>query len=291
MRRSAVLLCFPLLCAAQIRIDHVSIAGRAITELRAHLATIGIASEPGGRHTNRATEMEMVSFPDGSYLELIGIQANPDPAALAAHPWSALMRSEAGPAAWAARVKDFEAEVTRLRSVGVTVQLDPRGGRERSDGVRLEWQTAHILLQDSGRVFPFLIQDVTPRARRAFPSGHPSTKDFEGIRYIVIAVRDLKQGIDRYHTAFGVPPPIKQVHHEFGAQLALLGAMPVILAAPISADSPLQKRLDAVGEGPVAVVLTGRNAERFKVVHRARWFGKDVSWFDEAVLGWRLGFE
>ena len=291
MRCVALLLCLPWWCEAQIQIDHVSIAGRATAGMRARLAAIGIASEPGGRHTNHATEMEMVSFPDGSYLELIGIQPEPDAAALAAHPWSALMQQDAGPAAWAARVKNFGAEVARLRGAGVAVQLDPRSGRERADGVRLDWQTAHLSLQAPDRVFPFLIQDFTPRSRRAFPSGHATTKDFEGIRYVVIAVRDLKQGIERYHTAFGVPPPIKQVDAEFGAQLALLGDVPVILAAPISAESPLQARLETAGEGPVAIILTGRGTPKFKGLTKARWFGNDVSWFDSQALGWRLGFE
>ncbi len=286
-----MLLCLPFLCAAQVQVDHVTIASRGTAEMRARLAAIGITSEPGGRHTNQATEMEMVSFPDGSYLELIGIQAGADADALAGHPWAALMRADAGPAAWAARVKDFDAEVARLRGAGVTVRVDPRGGRERSDGMKLEWRTAHISLRNPDRIFPFLIEDFTPRSQRAFPSGHPTTKDFEGIRYVVIAVRDLGRAIDAYHAAFGVPPPIKQVDREFGAQLALLGDAPVILAAPVSADSPLQRRLDSVGEGPVAVILTGRSTRKFQTVRQTRWFGKDVSWFDEGALGWRLGFE
>lgn len=290
MQRAAVLVLFPLMCFAQIQIDHVSIAGRSTAAMRAKLAAVGIHSEPGGRHTNHATEMEIVSFPDGSYLELIGIQHDADPAALAAHPWSALMQSDAGPAAWAARVKNFDAEIGRLRAAGVAVQLDERSGRERADGVRLDWQTAHLSLTEPSRIFPFLIQDFTPRARRAFPSGHATTKDFEGIRYIVIAVRDLQQGIDRYHTAFGVPPPIKQVDPQFGAQLALLGDVPVILAAPISPASPLQKRLDQAGEGPVGIILTARGG-KYKAASKARWFGKDISWFDREALGWQLGFE
>lgn len=288
--RPAVLLLLPLLCQAQIRIDHVTIAGRSTTAMRAQLGAVGIRSEPGGRHTNRATQMELVSFPDGSYLELLGIQPDADPAALAAHPWAALMHSDAGPAAWAARVKDFDAEVARLRSAGVEVQLDPRTGRERGDGVHLEWQTAHLAPATAGRVFPFLIHDFTPRADRAFPGGHPTTKDFAGIRYIVIAVRDLGQAISRYHAAFGVPPPIKQVDPEWRAQLAQLGDVPVILAAPVAPDSPLQERLNTAGEGPVAVILTARGG-KYKTVSTSRWFGKDVAWFDSGALGWRLGFE
>ena len=30
---------------------------------------------------------------------------------------------------------------------------------------------------------------------------------------------------------------------------------------------------------------------RYKAASHSRWFGVDVSWFDEEKLGWRLGFE
>jgi hypothetical protein len=77
----------------------------------------------------------------------------------------------------------------------------------------------------------------------------------------------------------------------FGAQLALLGGAPVILAAPLNGGSWLAERLDRFGEGPCAFILGTRRDGAYKPAAKARWFGKDISWFDPEKLGWRLGFE
>src|SRR5438046_1405482 len=67
--------------AAEIAVDHVTAAGKDLKAMRASLEAIGLTSEYGGPHSNRATEMALVSFLDGSYLELIAIQPNADPKA------------------------------------------------------------------------------------------------------------------------------------------------------------------------------------------------------------------
>jgi hypothetical protein len=281
----------PVLGFSQLRIDHVSIAGGNLDQLRERLGRAGIHAEYGGRHTNGTTEMALVSFPDGSYLELIAPVKNADPAKLAAHPHAPFLQGDGQPAAWAMRAKDFEGELRRLRSAGIAAEPQPRTGRTRPDGVSLEWQTATIGSGADALLFPFLIQDFTPRARRAEPSGHPTTKMFEGIHYIVIAVKNLTEGIERYKKAFASPPPIKQIAPEWGAQLALLGNIPVILAAPVTAESLLNERLSRFGEGPVGVILTRHNKPAHKAASTTRWFGEDVSWLDANDLGWQLGYQ
>jgi hypothetical protein len=77
----------------------------------------------------------------------------------------------------------------------------------------------------------------------------------------------------------------------FGAQLALLGGVPVILAAPLNGQSWLVDRLAKFGEGPCAFVLAARRTGPYKPAARTRWFGMDLSWLDPEKLGWRLGFE
>src|SRR5689334_13701611 len=71
--------------AAQLQVDHVTVAGRDLGTLRRALDSAGIANEYGGPHANHATEMALTSFPDGSYLELIAIQPQADPKAVAAN--------------------------------------------------------------------------------------------------------------------------------------------------------------------------------------------------------------
>src|SRR6266581_1463139 len=143
MKRCAVLwAALPvMLFAADSKIDHVTIAGSDLKQMQAKLAAIGIASVYGGPHNNHATEMALVSFPDGSYLELIALQPNADPTAVSKNPWAKQMQDNAGPCAWAARAKDVAAEVKRLQAAGVTVSPPEKSGRDRPDGVRLDWET------------------------------------------------------------------------------------------------------------------------------------------------------
>ena len=280
-----------LLCAADSRIDHVTIAGSELKAMQARLASVGIASVYGGAHTNHATEMALVSFPDGSYLELMGIPPHAEADAVARHAWAKFLRENAGPCAWAMREKNLAAEVSRLKTAGVAVSAPVGSGRTRPDGVRLEWETSDVGGEPRGTFFPFLIQDRTPREQRAFPQGKPVTKEFRGVTRVVIAVRNLDDAIQRYRQAYGVPRPIKQVDRSFEAYLALLGDLPVVLAQPLNAGSWLAERIERYGEGPCAFVLAAVNPGHFQGQAKTRWFGAEISWFDEEKLGWRLGFE
>jgi len=271
-----------------LTIDHVSVAGTDLKQMQASLASVGIRSEYGGPHSNHATEMAITSFPDGSYLELIAIQPNADPQAVAAHYWSKRMQGNAGPCAWAVRAKDVGAEVKRLQSAGIAVSAPVKSGRQRPDGARLDWEAAQVGKEPNGTFFPFLIRDFTPREQRAFPEGKPATEDFSGITRVVIAVRDLKQSIARYRNAYGLPEPVQQVDRSFGARLASFTGTPVVLAVPLNATSWLTARLDKFGEGPCAFLLGGK---KDKAASQTRWFGANVSWLDAAKLGWRLGVE
>jgi hypothetical protein len=234
--------------------------------------------------------MALVSFPDGSYLELMAIQEHADPAAVDRHVWAKELRGNAGPTAWAVQVKDIGAEAARLKQAGIQAGTPERGGRQRPDGVKLDWQTADVGSATRGSFFPFLIQDVTPRAQRAFPQGKPVTRDFSGIRNVVIAVRNLDAAVKLYQQAFGLAQPLKQVDAEFGAQLAYFGGTPVILAQPLSTDSLLSQRIERYGEAPCAIVLAGARGSRYHGATKSRWFAVDIEWFDRKALGWPLGF-
>jgi hypothetical protein len=288
----AALLMPALLAAADLAVDHVTVAGKDLKAMQAALAAVGIETEYGGAHSNHATEMALSSFPDGSYLELIAIQPHADPAAVAAHEWAKLMEGDAGPAAWAIRTKDLGAEVKRLQAAGVTVGTPARSGRQRPDGTRLEWEAAQIGSQPRGTFFPFLIHDFTPREQRVYLTRRkPTTRDFAGVKRVVIGVRNLDDSVKRYRQAFAFPPPIKYADPEFGVQMALLGGDLVVLAAPLNPHSRISERLERFGEGPCAFILAAKNPGRYRAAGHSRWFGSDISWFDVGQLGWLLGFE
>ncbi|MGD1091720.1 MAG: VOC family protein [Bryobacteraceae bacterium] len=290
-RAIAFLLITVLLGATDLKIDHVTVAGTDLKQMQARLAAAGIPSEYGGPHSNHATQMAITSFPDGSYLELIALQANPDEKAVAAHYWSKQMLGNAGPTAWAVRANDLAAEVTRLRAAGIVVSSPAHSGRERPDGTRLDWETATVGPEPNGTFFPFLIRDITPREARAFPKAQPTTKDFPGVKLVVTAVRDLKASAARYRQAYGLPAPDQQEDASFGARLASFAGTPVVLAAPLNAQSWLAQRIERFGEGPCAFVLGRRTGGAYAAVSKSRWFGTGISWFDAEKLSWHLGFE
>jgi hypothetical protein len=289
--RCLLLLASTFLGAADLTVDHVTVAGTDLKQMQARLAALGIAAEFGGPHSNGATQMAIASFPDGSYLELIALVANPDKKALAAHYWSKQMLGNAGPTGWAVRSKDVVAEAARLRAAGVVVSSPSSSGRERPDGLRLDWETARVGEEPNGTFFPFLIRDITPRGARAFPKGQPSVKDFPGLRRVVIAVRDLKASIARYRQAYALPAPVEQEDAAFGGRLASFVGTPVILAAPLNAQSWIARRIEQFGEGPCAFLLGSKTNGTYRAASTARWFGTEVSWFDPQKLGWHMGFE
>lgn len=264
---------------AGLTIDHVTVAGSDLKAMQERLASVGLRSEYGGPHSNHATEMASTSFPDGSYLELIAIPKGADEKAVAAHYWSRQMRGNAGPCAWAARAKDLKPEASRLKKAGIYVSEPARSGRERPDGVRLDWETANVGTEPNGTFFPFLIHDFTAREQRAFPSGKPTTQNYGGVSRVVIAVQNLAASVARYRKAYGFSAPVEKDDDSLAAKLASFKGAPVALAAPRNAQSWIAERMDQFGEGPCAFILKSRQPVT------------EISWFDTAKLGWHLGFE
>jgi hypothetical protein len=276
---------------AELKIDHATVAAMHLDALRrAFTSVAGVATEYGGPHANHATEMALVSFPDGSYLEFMGIQAHADPSAVAAHTWSGFLRNNGGPCAFALRVPDAAAEVARLKSAGIQVGAPERNGRTRPDGTVLSWETADVGPGPRGSVFPFLIRDLTPRANRVYPSGKPSTDRFRGVGKVVVGVHDLETAIAQYRGAFGLPEPLRQRDSKFDAQLAWFEGTPIVLAQGLTAGSWLTRRVHEYGDAPSAFILTSERGILGNG-HVSQWFGKPVFWIDERVLGWRLGIE
>lgn len=273
-----------MLGAAELRVDHATVCGADLQQMRAALTAVGIPSEYGGPHSNHATEMALTSFSDGSYLEQIALQPKGDAKAIDAHEWSKQMKGNSGPCAWAVRPADIAAEVKRLHPL-IQVTAPERAGRNRPDGTRLDWETSQVGAMVRGTFFPFLIRDFTPREARAFPSGKPTTGEFAGVARVVIGVRNLEDAIGRYRKTYDLPEPERQTDELFGAKLAGFEGTPVILAQPLNAGSWLVGRVEKFGDGPCALVLKGSKASG------TRWFGRPVSWFDFAKLGWRLGVE
>ena len=257
LKKLAACLIGALVCvtaaAAELRVDHVTIAGRDLKDMRAKFAAAGIRTEYGGKHTNGLTEMALASFADGSYLELMAAQ---DPKAGAAkHCWGKFIDANAGPCAWAIAVDDLDSAAKRL---GSQISL---GGRKRPDGVELKWRSAAVGPEAQGTFFPFMIHDETNRALRAYPSGKPTMPEMRGVAEVYIGVRNLDASVKRYRAAFALNEPLKTFDKALGAMTARFPGTPVVLAA--SRAGWLADRLNQFGEAPFAFVVGGTKNVRW----------------------------
>ena len=271
--------------AADLHVDHVTVAGRDLGAMRRALEAAGIPDEYGGPHANHATEMALTSFPDGSYLELIAIQPQADLAAVKANQWHGCLEGDGGPCGWAVRPADIGAEAARLRAAGIAVTAVEKNGRRRPDGVQLDWETAQVG-SGNGNFFPFLIHDFTPRERRAYPGGKPTTNKYRGITKVVLAVKDLDASIARFRKAYGLAEPERQEDAAFGAKLAWFAGTPAVLAAADGPNSWLVERIRRFGEVPCAFLLGATGG--LTGAKPSNWFGKPIFWENP---GWRLGVE
>jgi catechol 2,3-dioxygenase-like lactoylglutathione lyase family enzyme len=277
--------------AAELKIDHVTVAGSHLDAMRqAFTDATRLPTEYGGRHANYATEMALSSFPDGSYLELMAIQPQADPAAVAAHVWGKFLKENAGPCAFALRIPDTNAQVAELKSAGIQVKAPDHSGRTRPDGTRLEWETTDVGPGPRGGLFPFLIHDLTPRQNRVYPSGKPTTNRINGVSKVVIGVRDLDAAIAQYRRAFNLPAPHRQRDPVLDAQLAWFEGTPVVLAQGLSDTGWLTRRVREYGDAPCAFVFSASTIAATGAPP-SQWFGHSIVWTDERRLTWRLGIE
>ncbi len=232
-------------CGADLRVDHVTVAGRDLQTMRAEFSAAGIRTEYGGKHTNGLTEMALASFADGSYLELIAAQ---DPKKGApGHYWEKFIDENAGPCAWAIGVDDIDAVAHRLNA-----KLTD-GGRMRPDGVALKWRSASIGSEVQGTFFPFMIHDETDRKLRAYPSGKATMPEWRGVAEVYVAVRNLDEAIKRYREAFQLGEPRRSFDKQLSGQSARFESTPVVLIT--ARDGWLGERLTKFGDAPCAFVI------------------------------------
>ncbi len=268
-----------------IQIDHVVIAGKDLDEMRAGFASVGLTPDEGGQHADGHTHNALIGFEDGSYLELIA----PMPGGTApGHVWSDYMNNNAGVCAWAIRSNDIRADVEMFRQRGITVGDPVQGGRNRPDGVRLEWITAKLGDGPLGSVLPFLIQDVTPRELRV-----PRTKSAEGlitgVEEVVIAIKDEIETSDLFRHLFLLSDIRKDANWEIGWSLTHLEGSPITLLQTgihFPAD-----RIEEIGESVLFVFLQTPNFHLADQQYGTfedgyqDWFDRQIAWLEPGTPG------
>ena len=238
-----------------LRIDHVTVAGRDLDRLTEAFSAAGLPVAYGGRHSNGVTHMAIVGFRDGSYVELISTIDDD-----ATSPWwDSAIRKNGGPCAWAVGVDDIAATTATLRDRGVTVEGPAAFQRERDDGTLVEWDLTYLEEGDPGARLPFLIEDRTPRERRVQPTGDLASSPVRGVDTVVIGVPDLDDAVEAFATAFDADAPTRSACDDLDAAVASLPERPVALARP-RGDGWLAERAERFGALPAAYLL-GHDAD------------------------------
>ena len=272
-----------------LELDHASICGSNLDTLRQAFTDVGLTPEIGGPHGNGITQMALIGFDDGTYLELI---APIKPGTTAGSAWAKFMSEDAVPCAWAVGTNVLLQEVERLKKLGISVSAPEPGSRKRPDGMSIEWKTADVGSGTPGSVLPFVIEDATPREWRVQTSASVKGAPVSGVENVVVGVNNLDASIALFRKAYGWSAPVMETQKDFG-KLAYFPGEPVILAAP-NGGGWLSERLAKYGESPVAYLFATRDfagaAKKYKLSNGKTWFGERVGWFDSGKLkGVRLG--
>lgn len=228
-------------------IDHIVILVDDLATAQADYERLGFSVVPGGEHTDGSTHNALVSFADGSYLELLAFkQAAPQ------HRWWRHTAAGQGLIDFALLPGAIAEDVAAARAAGLPLSGPHPGGRARPDGVRIEWQTAFAERPE----LPFLCGDVTPRDLRvpgAAAWGHANQA--AGIATVTVAVNNLEASAAAYTALLGRQPSV-----ELGRRTFHLGDAAIILRA-LAADEPdgsdLEQHLASRGEGIYALGLRG----------------------------------
>ena len=145
-----------------LRFDHAIIAVHDLDTATANYQALGFNALYGGVHTGGTTHNALIYFADGSYLELLAPTGNaPDPGATRTD-FSALVAGGEGLIGCAFGAENLQSAAAPMRERGLALTELRKGGRERSDGVALQWESVGI----EGSLSPFFIGDVTAHTLR-----------------------------------------------------------------------------------------------------------------------------
>jgi catechol 2,3-dioxygenase-like lactoylglutathione lyase family enzyme len=200
----------------QLGIDHVVILVNDLSTAIEDYSSLGFTVTLGGQHQGGATHNALITFSDGSYLELIASRPNvaaPQAQALSADPghlpsptlehrFARLRGIGEGLIDFALRSESLPNQIELAARRGLRLSPPLSGGRIRPDGQKLSWL---ISLPESSDL-PFLIQDLNTRSLRV-PGGEAAThaNGAQGIAEITVGVSDLPAARIRYEALSGNP--------------------------------------------------------------------------------------
>jgi len=171
------------------QLDHVVFVVRNLQAAIDDYRRRGFTVTPGGEGADGLTHNALITFADGSYLELVAFH---DLGAAITHRWWKIAADGGGLADFAVLSDDLAADTAALAELVKTPPKD--GGRIRPDGVELKWRTAVLKPP-----LPFVIEDLTARELRV-PGGAAAehANGATGIASVAIGAVDISDAEWRY---------------------------------------------------------------------------------------------
>ena len=239
-------------------IDHVVVVVQDLEAAVRDYTALGFTVTPGGTHADGKTHNALITFADGSYIEILAFL---DRVHSFEHPWRRRLDEGEGIEDFAIGSDDLEADVARIRVDGARSGLEVGqvvdGGRRRPDGQELRWRTTRFLQPKGDAAVPFIIQDVTARELRV-PGGTATQHRLAvaGIAGVRVAVRDLQEQSERYAALLerrGVAEDGEHTRIPLGEQW-------IELVTPNGGVEGVAERMECHGEGPFAIVMRAAGA-------------------------------
>jgi catechol 2,3-dioxygenase-like lactoylglutathione lyase family enzyme len=250
-------------------IDHLVMVVNDLQQAAKDYEQLGFTVVPGGRHPV-GSHNALVSFSDGSYIELIAFYRE----AVEHRWWHPLQKGERL-VDFCLQTDDLEGDTEKLRAAGVTINPPVPWSRTRPDGYELKWLLSLAIGNHRG-VAPFLIQDLTPREER-IPRQFEHSNGATGIGPVTIAVSDLSTIGDWYKSLLEVEGE-RFEHGALGGEGIRFKIGPHILqfVTPVSPQTPLVDWLRTFGPSPYSAALRSRQPHSVvldpKLTHGANLF-------------------
>ncbi len=235
-------------------IDHIVLRVDDLDAAMMRYRDLGFTVNPGGKHP-RGTHNALVTFQDGSYLELIAFR---EPG-YTDHRWHRHLATRRGLIDFALATDQLEPEVAALRRRGPRYAGPDEGGRKRPDGIDLIWRVAAVE-DETDTALPFLIEDVTDRDLRV-PAAAAAVhaNGVRGVDRIIVAVHDLASATSRYASLLDAEPLADTGGHsgETAAGTTFRTGSHWIELRQSPHDGSLSGQGQRLDEGPYALVLFG----------------------------------
>ncbi|MGH7797362.1 MAG: VOC family protein [Candidatus Binatia bacterium] len=229
-------------------IDHLVVVVENLDRAAKDYEQLGFTIIPGGQHPV-GSHNALVSFADGSYLEIIAFYRE----AVEHRWWDPLSKGERL-ADICLQTDDLRGDTQKLKDAGVAINDPIPWSRRRPDGYELKWLLSLATGSHRG-VAPFLIEDVTPRTER-IPQQFTHKNGVAGIDKVIVAVGELGQ-IEKWYCGLLGSNGAAITDKDLGAEGLRFEAGPHVLEflTPRDATSPLIEWLRRFGSSPYSAVL------------------------------------